>query len=137
MPTKNILEVPELRMPPYSGHAVVVPMVFALEGFHYNLCMPPSYLFFYIFKLFFIAVLWKLRIDVISADWMYFHAHLGIEHLHLESSKFISHITHYACNERRICRLTLHSCLTLKSHSARVSIYLLSCIPCSNSVSLT
>ena len=32
MPTKHILEVPKLRMPPYSGHAVVVPMVFALEG---------------------------------------------------------------------------------------------------------
>lgn len=46
MPTKYILEVPELRMPPYSGHAVVVPVVFALEEFHYNLCMPSSYLFF-------------------------------------------------------------------------------------------
>jgi len=51
--------------------------------------MPSSYFVF--FKIF-IAVLWKLRIDVIGADWMYFHAHLGIEHLHLESSKFISHL---------------------------------------------
>ena len=34
MSTGSILEAPKLWMPPYSGHAVVVPMVGALERFH-------------------------------------------------------------------------------------------------------
>ena len=32
----SIPEAPEIRIPPY-GHTVVVPIVFALEGFH---CIP-------------------------------------------------------------------------------------------------
>ena len=33
-PTRSIPEAPEIKIPPYYGHTVVVPMVFALEGFH-------------------------------------------------------------------------------------------------------
>ena len=34
MPTSNIPDLSKIRTPLYSGHAAVVPMVSALEGFH-------------------------------------------------------------------------------------------------------
>ena len=37
-------EILEIWMPPYSGHAAVVPMVYALEGFHCIFTRPSSLL---------------------------------------------------------------------------------------------